>query len=83
MNFEECLIAYNYLSNNYVFLLVSRSKDKFRPVSFPRHLLEERVLKTTNEIVIVPQSQVFRGLFLLFTLIWIAANSAGRSICFL
>lgn len=79
MNFEECLIAYIYLFNNYIFLLDSRSKDKFQPVSFPRHLLEKRILKAMSEIVIVLQSQVFRGLLLPLTLTWIAVNSAGRS----
>lgn len=32
MNFEECLIAYIHLLNNYIFLLVSRSKEKFQSV---------------------------------------------------
>lgn len=42
VNFEECLIAYHYLSNNYIFPTFSRSKQKFLLVSFLRHLLEKK-----------------------------------------
>lgn len=42
-------------------------------------LKKKRILKAMNEIVIVLQSHVFRGLLLPLTLTWIAVNSAGRS----